>query len=98
MAKTKTIHWSVKTLIASAAFTIFMAPSVSFAADVQTPVLTIESDLYGEAFTDGNSTLKAENGIDVTYDSNTSAVLTLKLPDGSAVDDSRSIEIGRAHV
>ncbi|WP_187374164.1 hypothetical protein [Murimonas intestini] len=38
MAKTKTIHWSVKTLIASAAFTIFMAPSVSFAADVQTPV------------------------------------------------------------
>lgn len=97
MAKTKTIHWSVKTLIASAAFTIFMAPSVSFAADVQTPVLTIESDLYGEAFTDGNSTLKAENGIDVTYDSNTSAVLTLKLPDGSAVDD-RNIDVTDARV
>ncbi len=52
------------------------------------PVLSIESDIYGTANTLGESSLKAENEIDVEYDANTSAVLTLHFEDGSKVEDS----------
>ncbi|MCV2394398.1 hypothetical protein OEB99_08755 [Actinotalea sp. M2MS4P-6] len=43
------------------------------------PRLTVDSDIFGSAFTASKSTLKSDFGIDVGYDPDTSATLTLSL-------------------
>jgi hypothetical protein len=53
------------------------------------PVVSVESDLYGTANTNGYTTLKAEEEEnEVTYDDTTAAIITLSFKDGSEIDDS----------
>lgn len=47
-----------------------------------------ESSLYGQAYTNAKSTLKAEYGVSVSYDEDSKAVIRLQADDGSAIDDS----------
>ncbi len=58
-------------------------------AEDAAPALTVESSLYGSAYTNGKSTLKAYLDIPVTYEEDSAAVFTITLPDGSEVDDSK---------
>ncbi len=62
-----------------------------------TVTASVESNLYGSANTQGNSTLKAELGVEVEYDEDSAAVITLTTSDGSPIDDSL-IDISEAYV
>lgn len=53
------------------------------------PVLSVDSHLSGSAYTNGKSTLKYHLNTNVSYDSDSSAVFTLTMPDGSEIDDSK---------
>lgn len=58
-------------------------------ADDATPTLSVESNLFGSVYTNGKSTLKYHLNTTLSYAEDSSAVLTLTLPDGSPVDDSK---------
>lgn len=63
-----------------------LMPMAASAAEL--PILTIQSDIYGDAFTNGYSTQKAEDGTGVVYAEDSSAVFTLLFADGTPADDS----------
>ncbi len=72
------------------------AGTAVFAADL--PTLSVESNLYGSADTNGYTTLKAEEEEhDVLYDDSTAAVMTISFADGSDVDD-QLIDTSQAYV
>jgi hypothetical protein len=52
----------------------------------QKAFVSVESDLYGWGDTDGGTCIPRESDNDVTYDSNTSAVMTISLADGGTPD------------
>lgn len=49
--------------------------------------MSVESSLFGSAFTTGKSTLKRDRGVTVTFGEDSAATLTLSLPEGQ-IDDS----------
>ncbi|MDD6065467.1 MAG: hypothetical protein PUD04_02685 [Firmicutes bacterium] len=53
------------------------------------PVLQVTSNLNGSAYTNGKSTLKSALNTTVDYEEDSKAVLTLTMPNGSAVDDKK---------
>lgn len=59
--------------------------------------VSVESDLYGSGFTDGDTCIAGEAETDVVYDQSTSAVMTVVLADGSTPDASL-IDTSNAHV
>lgn len=62
------------------------------------PIVTVESNLYGTANTNGYTTLKAEEDEnEVIYDDSTAAVITLSFADGKEVEDDL-IDISNAYV
>lgn len=71
------------------ALVLMLSATTFFASAESTPMLTVESDLRGSAFTNARSTLKRELGIEVEYDTDSAAVFTISLPNGEAVDDSK---------
>ena len=70
-----------------------VAPATSETGEVTqptgSPALSVQSDLYGTACTNGYTTLKTEEpDHEVIYDDSTSAVMSLSFEDGTKVDDS----------
>lgn len=57
-------------------------------SNVENISISVESNLYGSAYTNGKSTLKKEYGVDVTYGEDSKALITLTSSDGK-IDDSK---------
>lgn len=62
---------------------------LTFTAYAEAPVLNVDSNLTGSAYTNGKSTLKFHLNTKVSYADDSQAVFTLTMPDGSAIDDSK---------
>ena len=75
-----------RTIVAAALTAALLGATTALA---EAPELSVTSTIYGEAFTNGYTTQKAEDNIGVQYSEDGAAVLTLSFPDGTPVDDSR---------
>lgn len=69
-------------------------PEDSYSKDAY---VTVESNLYGEGFTNGGTCIPRESDNDVHYDESTAAVMTVTLADGSAVDPAK-LDTSKAYV
>ena len=75
-----------RTIVAAALTAALLGATTALA---EAPELSVTSTIYGEAFTNGYTTQKAEDNIGVQYSEDGAAVLTLSFPDGTPVDDSK---------
>ena len=75
-----------RTIFTAALAAALLCVTTAFA---EAPELSVTSTIYGEAFTNGYTTQKAEDNIGVQYSEDGAAVLTLSFPDGTPVDDSK---------
>ncbi|MCD8336455.1 MAG: hypothetical protein LUD18_04120 [Lachnospiraceae bacterium] len=91
--------WNDKAiLVAACAMTVCVCAGKMQAAAEGSVTASVESCLYGSAYTNGETTLKAEEEIhEVSYEESSYAVITLTTEDGSAIDDSL-IDISNAYV
>ena len=75
-----------RTIVAAALAAALLSVTTALA---EAPELSVTSTIYGEAFTNGYTTQKAEDNIGVQYSEDGAAVLTLSFLDGTPVDDSK---------